>query len=129
MEVNSNNSEYIYTGVWTDWSHGRIHGATIALSAQDAGSLTAFLALFVTVSAGHLWRIISFVVHQFQSSQKPRDALHHQQQAIFKNTTSPAALIWEFTLLSWAWRRKAQHPLLRNLLFIVLAGHLASAHR
>ncbi|GFF93092.1 hypothetical protein IFM47457_10892 [Aspergillus lentulus] len=121
MEVNSNNSEYIYTGVWTDWSHGRIHGATITLSAQNAGLLTAFLALFVSVSAGHLWRIISFVVHQFHSSRKPRDALHHQQQVIFKNTTSPAALIWEFTLLSLAWRRKAQHSLLRNLLFIVMA--------
>ncbi|KAH1596408.1 hypothetical protein KXX34_000458 [Aspergillus fumigatus] len=121
MEVNSNNSEYIYTAVWTDWSHGRIHGATITLSAQNAGFLTAFLALFVSVSGGHLWRIISFVVHQFHSSQKPRDALHHQQQVIFKNTTSPVALIWEFALLSWAWRRKAQHPLLRNLLFIVLA--------
>ncbi|KAL5360493.1 hypothetical protein BJX96DRAFT_184582 [Aspergillus floccosus] len=121
MEVNSNNSEYIYTGVWTDWSHGRVHGATITLSAQNAGFLTAFLALFVTISAGHLWRIISFVVHQLHSSQKPKDALHHQQQVIFKNTTSPAALIWEFALLAWAWRRKAQRPILRNLLYIVLA--------
>ncbi|GES63803.1 hypothetical protein ATEIFO6365_0007049000 [Aspergillus terreus] len=121
MEVNSNNSEYIYTGVWTDWSHGRIHGATITLSAQNAGFLTAFLALFVSISAGHLWRIISFVVHQLHSSQKPTDALHHQQQVVFKNTTSPASLIWEFTLLAWAWRGRAQQPILRNLLYIVLA--------
>lgn len=121
MEANSNNGEYIYTGVWTDWSHGRVYGATITLSAQNAGFLTAFLALFVSISAGQLWRIISFIVHHGHSSRKPRDALHHQQQVIFKNTTSPASLIWEFTLLAWAWRGKAQRPLLRNLLFIALA--------
>ncbi|KAL4893564.1 hypothetical protein BDV59DRAFT_193051 [Aspergillus ambiguus] len=121
MDVNSNNEEFIHTGVWTDWSHGRSHGATLTLLAQDAGFLTAFLALFVTIAANHLWRIISFIIHQLHSSQKPKDALHHQQQVTFKNTTSPATLIWEFILLAYAWRHNTRRSILRNAFFVLLA--------
>ena len=104
MDVNTTNDEYIYSGVWTDWSHGRLRGTTLTLSAQSAGFLTAFLSLFVTVSAAHIWRIITYVVHQLHSSPEPRDALHHQQQIMFKNTSSPASLAWESILLAWSWR-------------------------
>ncbi|KAF9889840.1 hypothetical protein FE257_006930 [Aspergillus nanangensis] len=121
MDVDSANSEFIHTGVWTDWSYGRIHGATLTLSAQNAGFLTAFLALFVTISAGHLWRIITFTIHQLHTSQKPKDALHHQQQVAFRNTTSPTSLIWDFTLLAWAWRTNARRSFMRNVPFILLA--------
>lgn len=121
MDVNTDNGEYIYTGGWTDWSHGRIHGATITLSAQNAGFLTAFLALFVSISAGHLWRILSFTIHQLHASPEPKDALHHQQQVTFKNTTTPAALAWEFVLLGWAWRKNARRSIFRSIPFILIA--------
>ncbi|PLB44482.1 hypothetical protein P170DRAFT_417125 [Aspergillus steynii IBT 23096] len=121
MDVNTTNDEYIYTGVWTDWSHGRLHGTTLTLSAQSAGFLTAFLSLFVTVSAAHIWRIITYIVHQLHSSPEPKDAFHHQQQVMFKNTSSPASLAWESILLAWSWRRSTRRSVARSIGFILLA--------
>lgn len=37
----------IHLGFWTNWSHGRVKGATITLTHRNGALLTAFLALFV----------------------------------------------------------------------------------
>ncbi|OJD39060.1 uncharacterized protein BKCO1_3000121 [Diplodia corticola] len=45
-------SEILYTvrtGLWTNWSHGSVFGATLTLSRDNANLLIAFVALFVTV--------------------------------------------------------------------------------
>ncbi|KAL9114279.1 MAG: hypothetical protein Q9227_001701 [Pyrenula ochraceoflavens] len=50
--VNSVSDASIYLGLWTNWSHGTVRGATITLTKRDGGLLIAFLALFIsTVTA------------------------------------------------------------------------------
>ncbi|KAK0614802.1 hypothetical protein DIS24_g11914 [Lasiodiplodia hormozganensis] len=38
----------VYCGVWTNWSRGKVLGATLTLSREDGNLLIAFLAFFVT---------------------------------------------------------------------------------
>jgi hypothetical protein len=116
----------VYTGLWVNWSHGPIQGATLTLSARDGGLLTSFLATFITVVGAQLWRILSFSFHQIRSSRGPQDGLHHQHQNIFRNTTSPGSAAWSFLLMGYAWRRKTQHPILRSWPWAILAvGYMA----
>ena len=111
----------IHIGPWINWSHGPILGATITLSARDGGLLTAFLALFVTTAGAAWWRISSYILHQHNAKHENQDGLHHQQQAIFRNTSTPGAASWEFIQLAWYWRNNAARPLLRTLPVILLA--------
>jgi len=37
----------VYTGVWTNWSRGKVNGSTITLTRNDANLLIAFLAFFI----------------------------------------------------------------------------------
>jgi hypothetical protein len=111
----------IYTGLWINWSHGPILGSTLTLSARNGGLLTSFLATFITVVGGQLWRILSFCFHQLRSSRGPQDGLHHQQQNIFRNTASPGSAAWSFLLIGYAWRHKTRHPIVRSWPWAVLA--------
>ncbi|KAL8394281.1 hypothetical protein RB595_002301 [Gaeumannomyces hyphopodioides] len=94
----------IYTGVWT--SYDSATGSTIILTVpQDIGALlTAFLALFVSLSLGHLWSIICFVLHQARSTPQRSSGVHHQRQALLRNTTTAAATAWTSVKLAWVWR-------------------------
>lgn len=40
---------HTYTGVWTNWSEGTVIGITLTLSREDAGILTAFLAMLANL--------------------------------------------------------------------------------
>ena len=119
--MSQTSGSYIYTGPWINWSHGLIRGSTITLSERDAGLLTAFLAIFVSAAGVACWRIMSYIMHQYRATQEPQDGLHHQQQAIFRNTSSPGGASWQFVLLMWFWRKNATRSLLRNLPFVILA--------
>lgn len=105
----------IYHGAWVDWSRGAILGSTVTLSSRYASILTAFLALFVTVVGSCLWRISSFVIHQYSSSPDAKDGLHHQHQLIFRNTGSPAEAAKSFTEIAWHWRRSSLKAWARSL--------------
>ncbi|KAI9795054.1 MAG: hypothetical protein M1816_000076 [Peltula sp. TS41687] len=111
----------IYYGAWTNWSHGRILGATITLSTRSGGLLTAFLAIFVAAAGAALWRILAFIAHQARTSQSPQDGLHHQQQVILRNTGSSGVASWEFLQLAYAWWRLAKRPFWRSLPLVLLA--------
>ena len=112
---------HIHTGLWVNWSHGRIFGSTMTLSERNGGLLTAFLATFVTVAGAACWRILSYTLHQSRARQEFRDGLHHQQQASFRNTGTAGAAAWQFAQLCWYWRKQGLRPLARNLLFLLLA--------
>lgn len=114
-------NSHIYTGLWVNWSHGPVLGSTLTLSGRNGGLLTSFLAIFVTVVGARLWRILSFCFHQLRSSRGPQDGLHHQQQNIFRNTTSPGSAAWSFLLIGHAWRHKTRRPILRSWPWAVLA--------
>ncbi|KAI9716556.1 MAG: hypothetical protein M1812_005287 [Candelaria pacifica] len=117
----SSGAAYIYHGFWINWSHGRVLGSTITLSSRDGSFLTAFLALFVAVAGSQLWRILSFIVHQARASRDSRDGLHHQQQAILRNTGSAIGAAYEFSRLITPWWKHTRHSFWRSFPLVLLA--------
>lgn len=78
----------VYTGVWTNWSHGVVHGWTLTLEQQYGTYLAAFLAVYVSFAGGAFWRLISFIIHQRRAA-KPSTThglLHYQIQVLFRNS-------------------------------------------
>ncbi|KAH8894585.1 hypothetical protein GQ53DRAFT_820955 [Thozetella sp. PMI_491] len=94
----------VHLGTWTNWSRGRIFGATLTLTQSDASLLIAFTAFFVTLVAARLWRIVCLAIHRLFTTPHPRDGLHHQRQAILRNSASALAAVSSLGLLFWAWR-------------------------
>ncbi|KAI8625216.1 hypothetical protein F5Y19DRAFT_479921 [Xylariaceae sp. FL1651] len=106
----------VHTGLWINWSNGRVFGATLTLTRSDGALLTAFLALTVTVIGAQLWRIFCFTTHYLLSSAtKPGDALYHQIQAVLRNTSEPAGGVVKFLQLGLAWNRRGVRALYRTL--------------
>lgn len=64
---------------------------------------------------------MSYALHQNRASQEYQDGLHHQQQAIFRNTSNPGGASWQFLQLIWCWRKHAVKPVLRTSPLVVLA--------
>lgn len=75
----------------------------------------------MAIAGGALWRITAFISHQLRAGQDVQDGLHHQQQAILRNTSSPGAALWQFTHLSYFWRQSARRPIWRSVQFSFLA--------
>lgn len=71
----------VHLGTWTNWSRGRIMGATLTMSREHGSLLTAFTAFFVGIVASSFWRIVCLIFHRLYSTPTSRDALHHQRQA------------------------------------------------
>jgi len=119
----------VHTGLWINWSHAPIYGATITLSSRDGAFLVAFLALYVGLAGGQFWKIVSFILHQIRATKRWQsdDAMFHQQQAILKNVGSPFDVAKELFELSWAWRKSTSRPFFRAFLLsayalLVLSG-------
>ncbi|KAL8719745.1 MAG: hypothetical protein Q9225_003289 [Loekoesia sp. 1 TL-2023] len=112
---------YVYTGPWINWSHGPVLGATITLSQRSGSLLTAFLGIFITFAGAACWRILSFLVHQYRAKPVAQDALHHQQQVVLCNSSSPGSAAWQMTRMLWAWRKLANRPSFRVVPVILLA--------
>lgn len=115
----------VHLGFWTDWSRGKIYGATLTVSRRNGGLLTAFLALFVTVVGVRFWRIGCFLIHRCFSSERERDALCHQRQAILRNAADSTSGLWALLHACRAWKRSGIAPYRRFLpsaLFAVLTS-------
>jgi hypothetical protein len=106
----------VYIGFWIDWLRGRVFGATLTLGKREAGYLSAFLALFVTLAGTNFWRIACFVIHYVLSSKSSKDAIHHQRQAILRNAATATSGLWSVLLLSWAYRRGSPADSVRRTL-------------
>jgi len=122
MSTPATNS-YTYTGVWTNWSHGAIRGATLTLSKRSGGYLTAFLALYVTISGVMFWKILSYTLHQTHTTPPgtTRDGLHYQRQVILRNSKGAVDAFMSFMRLPLNWRDRATRPFIRSLPFALLA--------
>ena len=105
---------YPYIGIWINRSHGAVTGSTITLKERDGGLLTAFLALFVSAAGAACWKILSYALHQYRARQEFLDGLHHQQQAVFRNSDSPARASWQMIKLTWYWRSHATNYIART---------------
>ncbi|KAL1651363.1 hypothetical protein SLS58_000703 [Diplodia intermedia] len=58
----------IYTGVWTNWTRGRVFGATITVASRNGALLVAFLDLSVSLAGTVIWRIAYFVLQRHQKA-------------------------------------------------------------
>lgn len=111
----------VHLGTWTNWSRGKVMGATLTLGRSDGSLLIAFTAIFIGIVTGRLWRLACYIFHRCYSTSQPRDALHHQRQAILRNSSSAASSLYTFLHLIWAWRNITRHPFLRVLPILVTA--------
>jgi hypothetical protein len=112
----------VYTGLWTDWTHGRSQGLTLTIPASHAAVLIAFLAIFVRIAGGHLWDVFCYIIFHIRSTTDARDGLHHQQQALLRDNLSDNRAIWQFSSIAWEWRGKTKRPLFRTLPLILSAA-------
>jgi len=95
-------------GVWTDWSQGKFHGATLTLSREDGNLLIAFLAFFVAFVGTRFWRLVCLVLHYVSSSHEAKDGVHHQRQVLLRNTPNAESAFWDVAGIGLAWRRNAE---------------------
>jgi hypothetical protein len=112
----------VHLGVWTNWSRGPVFGATLTMSREQGSLLISFTAFFVTIVAARFWSAACLILHRSFSVAEPRDALHHQRQAIFRNSPSSTSGLWSLIQLSLVWRDLAQRRLIRTLPSIFFAG-------
>lgn len=99
-------------------------GATLTLPRTEGNYLLAFTSLFITVVSGCFWSIARRVLHRRYSTPAPRDALHHQRQAVFRNSSSAFESFRVFCSLAWAWRHTANG---KRTLLRLIPGSLAAA--
>lgn len=111
----------VYCGVWTNWDRGSIMGSTLTLPRRDANKIIAFTAFFVALVSSRFWRLAAQIYHRCYSTQDPRDALHHQRQAILRNSVSALSDSWQLALLSRAWRGPVSRGVRRTLLVLISA--------
>ena len=130
--VNFGPTDAVYTGFWVNWSYGWTRGATLTLSHRDAGFLTAFLALFVSIAGRYFWRLFCFTVHSRLSTNNSQDGLYHQQQAVLRNAATDVTGLHLFLQLAWHWRNRSTKQWSRLLkviiptVFIIAAFNAAS---
>lgn len=101
----------VYTGTWTNWSRGKIMGATLTLKRSDADFLIAFTAFFIAFISTRTWRILCFCFYRLFSTSSSQDAVYHQRQAILRNSSSPENGMYLFWQLLWAvrhWKRSSR---------------------
>jgi hypothetical protein len=115
----------IYTGVWINWSHGAVQGATLTLTQQNGTLLLAFITIFVTVTNTRFWSIFSYCLHQAYSTPKPQDALHNQRQAILRNAGSSESGFWMFLHLFWAWRKHGKKTVFKRIMLPLVLSLLS----
>ncbi|RDA88415.1 hypothetical protein CP532_5591 [Ophiocordyceps camponoti-leonardi (nom. inval.)] len=114
----------IYLGVWTDWSRGPIMGVTLTLKRAQGSLLIAFTAFFIGLVASCFWRILVLLIQRIYSTPEPRDALHHQRQALLRNSVTAPSSLWAFSQLYWAWRRRGARQSLPRTLPVILCALL-----
>ncbi|KAI0856675.1 hypothetical protein F4860DRAFT_396917 [Xylaria cubensis] len=109
----SNDGQYpVYVGVWTNWSRGQVLGLTLTLKREEANLLIAFTAFFITFVSTRFWRIMCFAFHRHYATNTSRDAVHHQRQAILRNSSTPESGLQLFLRLIWTNRhgKSRFHP-------------------
>ncbi|KAH8889599.1 hypothetical protein GQ53DRAFT_825039 [Thozetella sp. PMI_491] len=116
----------VYIGIWKNWSYGPIFGSTLTLTKQNGTLLIAFIAFFVTIVGSHMWHLASFCLHWYLSTQAPMDGLHHQRQAVLRNSASPSGGAYTLLQIAWAWRNTVRRPWLRFGPVILISLAIAS---
>ena len=103
--ANTGTGPEVHIGTWVNWSRGPIMGSTLTVTKQNGNLLIAFTAFFIGFLSSRAWRIISFALHRFYSTPTAQATLHHQRQAILRNSETAWWSFWTLGQLAWAWRR------------------------
>lgn len=111
----------IYTGIWTDWSRGRILGLTLTLERWDGNLLVAFLALFVSFAGTSFWRIACCLLHNCFSVSTAQDGVYHQRQAILRNSYNSMSGVAGLIQTLFAWRNHGKRTYARLLPLLCFA--------
>lgn len=115
------NLDSIYTGFWTNQSLGAFHGITLTVSREVDGLIIAFLALFVGIASGSVWKIVHFVLHATYASPILQDGLHQQRQISLRNHTLAITAAVTMMRASIVWRKRAAAVQRRTLPLVVAA--------
>ncbi|KAI0441135.1 hypothetical protein F4803DRAFT_563304 [Xylaria telfairii] len=102
-------SSDVYVGWWTNWSKGNsITGATITIPSSSASLLVAFLAVFLSLTASHLWRLTAYVIYcwRHDADQIESRPLRRQQQVVFKSDMSAVSAALLLGEMMWINRSK-----------------------
>ncbi|KAI1736545.1 hypothetical protein F4680DRAFT_468988 [Xylaria scruposa] len=111
----------VYLGLWTNWSRGSVLGLTFTTTRERGNLLIAFTAFFISFVATRLWKILCLALHRSYSTSEPRDTIHHQQQVILRNSSSPESGMIALLRLLIAYRLSLKGKLLRQLTPVLLA--------
>ena len=111
----------VYLGFWIDHVRGPILGSTLTTTARSGNLRIAFVALFISVVGSSLWNLLRFLVHQVRSTAEPRDALHHQQQAVLANSTTATGAALKLVFLPSTWKDKVENVYRRSMGLAALA--------
>ncbi|KAJ2976482.1 hypothetical protein NUW58_g8076 [Xylaria curta] len=111
----------VYLGVWTNWSRGPVLGLTLTTTRERGNLLLVLTAFFISFVATRLWKIFCLALHRSYSTSEPRDTVHHQQQVILRNSSSPESGILSLLRLIIAYRSSLKGRLIRRLTPVLLA--------
>jgi hypothetical protein len=116
----------IHAGFWTNWSKGPITGSTLTLSSRNGNILIAVLALFISLSGGQSWSILSLLTHEVCTTKAAKDGAWHQQQACCATAARMSTHYGSCRRLAGRGRRQSIRSVRRSLSLILLGLlHLA----
>jgi hypothetical protein len=117
----NNSTGKIYTGVWTNWSKGKVLGTTLTTTQHNGAILIAVIALFIAYVSRRLWRILCFAIHHLRSraSKSAQDGLYHQTQVVLRNSRDASTALWTWIQMAWYWHNTAR--ILRTTPLILFA--------
>jgi hypothetical protein len=101
-------SNQVQTGIWHNNSNPGAYATSLTIDVRTGAFLIAGLATFVTMVGGRFWAIVAFAIHQLRTTPADRDGIYHQQQAIYRNTSTGLGVIWLLLRVTWAWRGLAE---------------------
>ena len=93
-----------FIGLWNNYADGG--QLTLTLDDTQAGILASFLVVFAGITALSGWNIARFLLHQSRSGGPAHDGLHHQVQAILRNSTGLVQALQLIFQVARAWRER-----------------------
>jgi len=119
MPTASSASDYIYEGVWVNWSKGPVLGSTFTVNSYRASIISPALAIYISIAGSQLWRLFQLALHQRQASSSEHSLHYHQQQVILRNTVTDLTTLWRLIRVSIAWRHQKDAKVLKESLPLI----------
>lgn len=97
----------IKRGFWVNHAQGSVLGATITLDQQYSNVIVALIAVVVATAAGSAFNLFLFGLYQSRATDKTKDGLYWQQQALYRSLATPGTVLMDSLKLLHAWRRQS----------------------